>query len=91
MLTHLDTDGEHHVYVLKLNDSGEIWYYVGESTQVAQRIATHISGSEQCKYMDVVEIVEVETVKHEKAMEREREKYIEVIRKKDTNNVLGGR
>lgn len=96
-------EGEH-VYVLELEDDlGRDWYYVGASGVVFNRIVSHTQGIRTPYWSDRdVRVVGVECIEHvtedskrhqltREARRREHEKYIEVVREKNTTRVIGGK
>lgn len=73
----------HYVYCLELDDES---FYVGETSQLSTRIATHVRE----KDVQDIERVELANDKNE-ALERERELSYEMAIEKQTTNIFGGR
>lgn len=97
-----DIDGyqgedHHYIYVLKgTKTSTDEWYYIGQTTRLSNRIATHIKDGCGPSYvsMDVTDIIELNTIDNydkEDMRNAERSKAYEIAIEKNTTKVCGGR
>lgn len=81
-----DVEHDHYVYCLTLPSSHEYDWYVGETTQLEQRISTHI------REKGVTNIERLENVPDkETALDREQEMFLEVAIDKESTKLCGGR
>lgn len=81
-----EADAEHFVYCFSYEVDGETRWYVGETSNLKQRISTHSLE----KNIDNIEVVEPASSR-EDALEREREMSYEIAIEKGTTEIYGGR
>lgn len=82
-----DIFSEHYLYVLVVRQDGEDKFYVGETSNLHNRLSSHMSSDR----FDIQRIDKVISVDEENARDEERKLSLDIARENETTDIMGGK